>query len=98
MWTVPVGRVAPLVPDVGARPLERQVSRGRVHAVADDDDLLGRGGRAAGVGPRADQAVEERAARLGLGGAADADEAAAVLDEALQRGLLRGVEQVARRC
>ena len=67
----------------------------RVDAVADLDDLLGRAGRAARGGARADQVAEEGAARLALGGAADADEAAAVLDVALERGLLRGVERVA---
>ena len=67
----------------------------RMHAVADLDDLLGRGGRAARGGPRADQVAVEGAAGLALGGAADADEAAAAVDVALEGGLLRGVERVA---
>ena len=47
------------------------------------------------AGPRADQAGDERAGGLGLGRAADADEAAAALDVALERGLLRGVQAIA---
>ena len=48
-----------------------------------------------GGGTGADQVAVEGAARLALGGAADADEAAAVVDVALEGGLLRGVERVA---
>ena len=86
----------PAVVDVAARPLQRQVASGGMHAVAEDDDLVGGGGRARRVGARADQAVDERVARLGLSRRADADEAAAGLDVALEGGLLRGVEAVAR--
>jgi hypothetical protein len=66
-----------------------------MHAVADRDHLCAGRGRAVGGRPRADQAVDERAARLRLGRAADADEAAAAVDVALQRGLLGRVEAVA---
>ena len=90
------GPGGPLVPDVGARPLKRQALVGGMDAIADLDDLLGRGGRTAGCGAGADQAVEERAARLRLGGAADADEAAAALDEGLEGRLLGRVERVGR--
>ncbi len=86
----------PRVPDVIARPLERQITRRGVHAVAGRDDLRGRGRRAGGRGARTDQPVEERVAGLGLRRGADADEAAATLDVALQRTLLRRVQAVAR--
>ena len=85
----------PLVPDVRAGPLERERPGCGVDAVADLDDLLGRAGRAARGGTGADQVAVEGAARLALGGAADADEAAAVVDVALEGVLLRGVERVA---
>jgi hypothetical protein len=66
-----------------------------VHAVADLDDLVGRAGRAARCGTGADQVAVEGASGLALGGAADADEAAAAVDVPLERVLLRGVERVA---
>ena len=90
------GTRGPAVVDVVARPLERQALGGRVHAVAEDDDLVGGRGRARRVGARADQPGDEGVARLGLGRRADADEPAAALDVALQGGLLRGVQAVAR--
>ena len=43
------------------------------------------------AGPRADQAVEEVGARLGVGGRADAEEAVAVLDVGAKRVLLRSL-------
>ena len=85
----------PRVPDVTAIPQQRQVARRGMHAVTGDDRLLRRRRRAVGGGPRADQAVDEARARLDGRGGADAEEALAVLDEALQRGLTGRVEHVA---
>ena len=95
MWTVPVGRVCHVYQRSRAVPQQRQVARGR--------DARGRPGRRSAatvvVGllrrARADQAVDEARARLDRRGGADAEEAVAVLDEALQRGLTGGVEHVA---
>jgi hypothetical protein len=65
-----------------------------VHAVARDDRLLRRRRRIVRRA-RADEAVDEARARLDRRGRADAEEALAVLDEALQRGFTGGVEHVA---
>ena len=90
--------LGPLVPGVGAVLLQQvDVAGGGVHLVAVDDGLLGLVGRAVRRRPRADQAVEERGVGLGLRGAADAEEAAAVRDERLDRGLLLELEQIAGR-
>ena len=73
----------PLVPDVGAVRLERRGraspgARGRPTTTAARTAWSSCRAR-----PRADQPVEELGARLGLRRAADAEEAAAVLDERL---------------
>ena len=85
----------PPVPDVLAVPEEREVSRRRMDAIARDDRLRRRAARARRIRPRADQTVEERRARLGLGRRADAHEAVTALQDVGERALLFAVEAVA---
>jgi hypothetical protein len=66
-----------------------------VHPVADHERLRRRPARAGRVGPRAEQLVEQRAARFTLGCAADAEEPAALAHVVGERALLLGVQPIA---
>ena len=80
--------VRPRVPLVGAIEHQRQITRGRVHPVAEDHGLLAALGARR---PGADEAVEEVGVLLGVGGRADAEEAVAVLNVGAKRVLLRSL-------
>ena len=100
VWTLPVGLVVHVY-QVSVCP-SRAAAAPRVAGCTRSRNstscALVAARRWCGRAGEADQRVEERrAALLEQRGLADADEAAAVLDVRLQRGLPGGVEHVARR-
>ncbi len=81
-----------VVPLVGPGPVFRQAPARGVHPVRHLDRRAGHGG---GAGrPGAEQVGQERPVRLGLDRRVDAQEAAALVEVGLERGLLGVVEHV----